>query len=42
MQLISADQEIDLSSPWAIVACLLPFIVIGIGWLTRRRDNPKC
>jgi len=41
MGLLLAEQDIDLTGPWPIVACLLPLIVIGVGWLTRRRDKPE-
>ena len=41
MQLLLANQDMDLSGPWPIAVCLLPFIVVGIGWLTRQRESPR-
>jgi hypothetical protein len=34
--LIAADGDIDLTSPWAIVAMTLPFVVMLIGRITGR------
>jgi hypothetical protein len=41
MNPLATDQGIDLGEPWTIVAVLLPFIVVFIGWLTRKQQKSK-